>query len=150
MASLTSGVPAQAPTCRMSSPATAAAVSMPVIESAAFPAKKPPSSAPAIETAWANASPRRRAVEGLAQPSSGDHMHVRGDAADALRVEDPDRAALRAGRRRSAGTCRAWTRWIRPARATAMISHDSSADFHDRGGPITARCSWIVIRIRMK
>ena len=22
-----------------------------------------------------------------------------------------------------------------------MISHDSSADFHDRGGPITARCS---------
>ena len=31
-----------------------------------------------------------------------------------------------------------------------MISHDSSADFHDRGGPITARCSCTERRIRMK
>ena len=94
MASITSGVPAQALTSRMSRPAAAAAVNMPAIESAALPAKNPPSSAPAIDTAMANASARRRAVAGLAQPSSGDHLHVRWDAADALRVEHPDRAVL--------------------------------------------------------
>jgi hypothetical protein len=32
----------------------------------------------------------------------------------------------------------------------SMISHDSSADFHDLGGPITARCSCTEIRIRRK
>ena len=31
-----------------------------------------------------------------------------------------------------------------------MISQDRSADFHDRGGPITARCSCTGTRIRMK
>jgi hypothetical protein len=31
-----------------------------------------------------------------------------------------------------------------------MISHDSSADFHDLGGPITARCSCTEIQIRRK
>ncbi len=142
-------MPAQALTWRIVYPAAAAAVNMPAIESAAFPAKNPPSSAPAIDTAAARASARRRAVAGLAQPSSGDHWTLEAMLPMPCGLNThtgPHASRTPDVRANMSGLDEVDT----TGPGADMISRDSSADFHDRGGPITARCSCTGTRIRRK
>ena len=99
----------------MSRLVAAAAVNMPVIESAALPAKNAPSSAHGDGQSERLRPPAGRGEMGAAVQRRP--HHVRRDA-DALRVEDPDPGRASRALRRSARRCQASTTSTPPGRVT--------------------------------